>query len=356
VLCEPITEAAAKLRLLLSHRMLVCLVMAFLVTLGQSRVAAAAGCSPVQASKDIPYRASGNDEGIVPSAFVFPSGGTAVVHGVDASKYQEDTNFDGVRGCGGVFAYIRISAGATADNEIAYRGLWANAKSAGLLTGPYHYLTLVDTNAPISRLSSGEVESLLARNAEHARAQASLFGMRLIELLGYDPISLQTLGTYGAPYLPAVLALTARPQAKHSANDQAQFGRIYGAAVCEWIKEFQSNPHFHGQPVVLFTKPSIYRDFQLDAAPCDLTQLQVWISYYGRSGDSAQTEPEASYRAAIDQLCRGGLKQNRCIFEQYTSFGGFAIYRSGGGLDLDRYYGSVDSLKTLLQRAIKASD
>jgi hypothetical protein len=318
-----------------------------------SCAANAANCNVSSASHNMLYKAVGVSQGIVPTGFVVPSGNSAVVHGIDASKYQEATNFDGVRDCGGSFAYIRLSAGALADNELAYRALWANAKSANLLTGPYHSFTLIDSKEPLKSLRPAEFDKLLAANLALAREQAHLFIARLTEVLGYDPILQQQIGSYGAAYLPAVLALSATPQAKGSIEDHAQFGRIYRAAACEWINEFQSDSHFHGQPVILFTKPFIYRDYQLSAAPCGLDHLKIWISYYGRTGDSAVTEAEPLYKSAIDELCGDAEHGNRCIFEQYTSFGGFAIYNAGGGLDLDRYYGSIESLNGLLQRAIK---
>jgi hypothetical protein len=321
------------------------LLVVFLVA--ASDIAQAADCPEQRASEKLPYRSGG----IVPTGFITPSDGKQVVHGVDVSKYQEEVNFDGVSLCGGSFAYIRLSAGANPDNELSYRTLWAGAKSAGLLTGPYHYLILVDSKVPMSKLSASDTESLQATNVQQARQQAQLFKIRLTELLSYDPLEEQKRGAFGAPYLPVVLALTARPQLTGSATDQQRYGPIYTAAICEWIKEFQSDPQFRDQPVILFTKPLIYKDFQLSSAKCDLTRLKVWVSYNGRTGDSAFTEKEPAQRAAIEQLCRNPEGDNRCILEQYTPFGGFAVYKVGGGLDLDRFFGTKASLEALLQSA-----
>jgi GH25 family lysozyme M1 (1,4-beta-N-acetylmuramidase) len=326
-----------------------CILLSLFISIAANGGTRAADCTVERASKNIPYRAAG--PGIVPTGFVLPSGDDAVVHGIDASKYQEATDFDMVRECGGAFAYIRLSTGADADTELAYRVLWANAKSADLMTGPYHDLTLIDSKSPVGSLKPTGVDKLLADNVEHAQAQARLFKTRLLELLDYDPLTEESGGSYGAPYLPAVLALTARPQARGTTRDQAQFGRIYVAAICEWIREFQSDPRFKEQPVVLLTKPFIYRDFQLESAPCNLSQSKIWISHYGRTGDSAINETDSISKSAIDELCRVSTGENRCIFEQYTPFGRFAMYKSGGGLDLDRYYGSIESLRGLLQRA-----
>jgi hypothetical protein len=252
-------------------------------------------------------------------------------------------------------AYIRLSAGANENNELAYRALWANAKSAGLLTGPYHNFTLIDVKRPVTALPELEFKSLLSKNLDHAREQAKLFKRRLIELLGYDPIAQQTVGTYGAPYLPAVLDISLRPQSGYSEADQARFGSIYREAVCEWIKEFQSDPQFGGQPVILFTKAYIYKDFDISSASCDLRRLKVWLSYHGRTGDIPSTEQLLPYRSAIDALCRSPDGVDRCVFQQYTSYGGFAVFRLDASLDLDRYFGTIEDLRAMEQRAKRAA-
>jgi hypothetical protein len=320
---------------------------------GTPRDGIAATCPPQPASRALAFKSDthGTNIGVVPTGFVVPTDGSPVVHGIDVSKYQTDPIFAGVRDCGGDFAYIRLSAGTEPTNELSYRAFWANAKSASLLTGPYHHLTLIDARSAAHLLEKAELDALQERNVNQALAEARLFKTRLTELLGYDPLADQTPGSYGGPYLPAALDVTETPQGSSSQADRHQFSLIYGAAICAWVREFQSDERFRNQPVILFTKPFIFRDYELANAPCDLSRFNVWISYHGRTGDRPLTEKDPIYRQAIDDLCAAQNGKNRCVFEQYTSYGGFAVYLTGAGLDLDRYIGTSDSLRAMLQRA-----
>jgi Glycosyl hydrolases family 25 len=312
----------------------------------------AATCVPQTSSSSLAFKSERNgDVGVISSGFVLPADSSAVVNGIDVSKYQTDPIFAGVRDCGGVFAYVRLSAGTVENNELAYRTFWANAKSAGLPTGPYHHLTLTDVKSPLHQLGKADLDALIDKNQSQATFEAQLFKKRLLELLSYDALAEQAPGTYGAPYLPAALDITETPQAKNSPADQQQFAPIYGAAICAWVKEFQSDDRFKDQPVVLFTKPFIFRDYQLASAPCDLSRFKIWISYHGPGGDRPLTEKDPVEHKAIEDLCLTPGKENRCLFEQYTSYGGFAVFTSNGALDLDRYIGTLDSLNAELQRA-----
>jgi hypothetical protein len=313
-------------------------------------MAAGATCVPQAASSSLAFRSARNgDVGVTTSGFVLPSGSGPVVNGIDVSKYQTDPIFAGVRNCGGAFAYIRLSAGTDEINELAYRAFWANA--VGLLTGPYHHLTVADSKSAMHQQGKPDLDALIEKNKSQSIAQARLFKRRLIELLSYDSLADQAPGTYGGPYLPAALDLTETPQAKYSQADREQFAPIYGAAICAWVKEFQSDDRFKDQAIVLFTKPGIFRDYKLANAPCDLSQLKIWVSYHGRTGDRPLTEKNPTARKAIEDLCVSSNKENRCLFEQYTSYGGFAVFSAGASLDLDRYVGTLDSLKSMLQRA-----
>ena len=323
-----------------------------IVLVGASNAATSATCTPQASSNSLVFKSDRNgDVGVTTSGFVRPSDSSPVVNGIDVSKYQTDPIFAGVRSCGGAFAYIRLSAGTDGNNELSYRAFWANAKSARLLTGPYHHLTLTDAKSALHQLGRTDLDALIDKNKNQSIVEARLFKRRLAELLSYDPLADQAPGTYGAPYLPAALDITETPQAKYARADQEQFAPIYGAAICAWVKEFQSDDRFKNQPVILFTKPFIFRDYQLASAPCDLSKLKIWISYHSRTGDRPLTEKDPVGRKAIEDLCLAPNKENRCLFEQYTSYGGFAVYATGAGLDLDRYIGKLNSLRAMLQRA-----
>jgi len=58
-------------------------------------------------------------------------------------------------------------------------------------------------------------------------------------------------------------------------------------------------------------------------------------------------------RATVLDMCASDRKVDRCVFHQYTSYGGFALFQKGEGLDMDRFYGSGRQLQELLQRAIR---
>jgi lysozyme len=64
------------------------------------------------------------------------------VDGIDVSIYQGTVDWNGVKGAGKVFAFIRAShglAGPGADTNFVTN--WHGAKAAGLVRGAYHYLT-----------------------------------------------------------------------------------------------------------------------------------------------------------------------------------------------------------------------
>jgi|CXWL01.1.fsa_nt_gi hypothetical protein len=60
--------------------------------------------------------------GIVAPGFVGLAG-AAVIHGIDVSVVENDTNFSRARECGAQFAYVRLSEG-TRDTEPLYRTHW----------------------------------------------------------------------------------------------------------------------------------------------------------------------------------------------------------------------------------------
>jgi GH25 family lysozyme M1 (1,4-beta-N-acetylmuramidase) len=316
-----------------------------LIAISVPTLVRAADCEEQIASKAPKYQSYGLDAGVVSAGFIRPSDGRTVVHGVDVSKYQAEPNFNTIVTCGGKFAYVRLSAGTTEANEDQYRVNWKLARSAGLLVGPYHNLTVIDADRAVSNLAQNDFEDLLQRNVEHARKQAALFQARLIEVLGRDDVAKGGDG-YGQPYLPAVLDVTATPQRSKGDRDQKLFAEVYRTAVCTWLEEFDRL--FRGQPVILFTKPFIYRDYELEKATCELGRMNVWISYYGTTGDVPSNEIAPIYREAVKALCEVPAGHDRCILQQYTSVAEFAVAKPG--LSLDRYFGDFASLQNLLQR------
>jgi hypothetical protein len=348
------------------HRIL-CSVFIFLLSCA---TAVAQDCVKQYAGDKFDFKASAADPrgrpvniGIVTKGFVGIKG-TEVVHGIDVSKFQEDVDFSTLRDCLFVidnrpssgpmhapFVYVRISSGDDPDNEPLYRSHWYSARNQNLYVGPYHSLTVAESKTPVSNMSSGAVQELISENVAGARRQADLFSTRLGRLLLADPLIDVRPGEHGKSYLPIVLAIIARPQSQKTERDRFEFGRAYGAAACEWIKSVSNRPSFRGQTILIFSSASVFKDFDLYSAPCNLREHGVWISQHtldgSRSGDATGDEQEM----ATKRLCLRPDGTDLCIFQQYTSFGGFSLFKKDAPLDLDRFYGTEQQLAGLLQHA-----
>jgi hypothetical protein len=127
---------------------------------------------------------------------------------------------------------------------------------------------------------------------------------------------------------------------------------VYSAAICAWIDEVGKSRMLRNQPVWLFTLPFVYKDYNLRAASCGIDRLPVWLSYRPDDGDAPETVPDSDTRNAIQALCESPVTKNRCVLQQYTSWGGFALYNPDEPLDLNRFIGTEEALRNHLQRAI----
>jgi len=296
--------------------------------------------------------ATPGNRGIVPPGFVALADGTSVVHGIDVSKWQSSADFIRVVECGGRFAYVRLSAGRNPDNELEYRSHWANARSVRLLVGPYHNLTLVDPSPIFASLANRDQQRVVEQNVASAREQASLLMQRLREVLLLDPLPPDgSTGMLGLAYLPIVLDASARPQMNGSAADRKVFGMAYRAAICTWMTAIRSTWTFNNQPIMLFTLPTVYAEYDLNALPCMTSDAPIWISHRDDDGRRALDDPRPEMRSAITALCKPNGSTDRCLFEQYTSWGGFALFQKDEGLDLNRFFGTEEQLRALLQHA-----
>ena len=294
------------------------------------------------------------NRGIIPNGFVALKDGTPLVHGIDVSKWQPSANFVEVVNCGGRFAYVRLSAGTNPDNELEYRAHWSNARSVGLLVGPYHNLTLIDPKLGYASLREEEQLILKNRNIAAARKQAKVFLTKLREVLSYDVKSASDDSVFfGLPYLPIALDVSVRPQMNGSISDKQAIGRVYRSAICAWIDEIKKDQMFSEQKILIFTLPSIFKDYDLMSASCDLKTIPIWLSYRPLDGDKPENEPNVEKRKMISNLCEPEGSDNRCIIHQYTSWGGFALFQKDEALDLNRFIGDEFALRKLLQHAYK---
>lgn len=313
----------------------------------------AADCPVLTAPGRFPFRsataASPGNDGIAPAGFVAPQG-MAVLHGIDASKWQRSADFNRVKTCGGSFAYIRLTAGRRPDLELEYRQHWAAARAAGLVPGPYHALTLVDPPAPWSQLTSAQQAANLAANLAATEEQARLFAERLREVLLLEQRAGNLVpNALGAPYLPIMLAAALRPQQNAQPADRLGFAEVYRRSICRFFEVVNQDPAFRGQAMGFFSTAFIYQEYQLASAPCGMAERPAWIGHHTRNGDSERNEADMHAQAAIRAMCLKPDGSNRCLFHQYTAWGTFASYSDTEGLDLDRFYGDRAAFERILQ-------
>ncbi|ABR64927.1 GH25 family lysozyme [Sinorhizobium medicae] len=291
----------------------------------------------------------GND-GIKPHGFVRPSAEQPVIHGIDVSKYQDEADFSSVRDCGGRFAYVRLSGGTDPNNELLYRTHWANARASGLVPGPYHNFSVVpqllkavaETAVP---KRPQLLESIASQANESAARQADLFAERLTEVLQLDPEA-------DRDFLPIAVDLTARPLADDVGGHLA-VKDLYGNMVCEFIRSI-SKTKFATSPLVIFSENDTLTHYGLveKIEQCSRQKVLYWIRFRVSNGTPFF---ENNKDGMFDNICspREGeinSKFGRCLIEQYTSYGGFAIFKDGSPLDLDRIFATETEFRQLLQK------
>jgi hypothetical protein len=291
------------------------------------------------------------DVGIKPTGFVDLKSGAATVHGIDVSKYQDEANFSLAYKCGARFAYIRLSGGENEQNDHMYRLHWPNARAAQLLTGPYHNLSVIPAGARRWYSAKSDERPAILRGLKSiasasGRTQAQMFLGHLDEMLSFE-----VQGQNGArpTYLPIAIDLSTDPLPAANDAERQQFGVIFGTVACSFVQTVRSNQKTAHAKIILFARPHIYAAYGLNRSECGLEELPVWISYHSRDGDRYDAPGASGDKAAVDYLCRPRSADDRCIIQQYTSFGGFAVFKPGSPLDLDRFYGNEDQLRALLQ-------
>lgn len=325
----------------------------------------ATGCEAVYAPAKFSFKSDPGSPaghpvnvGIVTQGFVALRD-TPSVQGIDVSKWQDSTDFTALRGCldalkpasaGGPmhapFVYVRLTAGEDLDNETLFRAHWYNARSENLFVGPYHSFMVKDAGTAAATLTPAQMSALERDNLDSAAKQAQGFVDRFGKLLLADPLIDVAAGDHGKPYMPIALTLIEKPQQRFGDNDRRAIGRLYGAAACKWIQTVKASPSFSGQRVIVFTSEEVYETYDLASAPCDLRAGGIWISQHTLDGTRNGDDPKSAASLCLDKQGR-----NLCIIQQYTSYGGFALFDKAAPLDLDRFYGSEADLTALLQHA-----
>lgn len=147
--------------------------------------------------------------------FNMPSRRTYPVRGVDVSHYQGDIDFETIAAQDISFAFIKATEGSGTTDE-CFAENWANARSAGLYTGAYHFFSFdsggdtqadnfiaavpVETDAlpPVIDLEHYRSDDL--PDAETVRENLKEMLSRLKEAYGKTPI-IYTTNTCYAAYL-----------------------------------------------------------------------------------------------------------------------------------------------------------
>jgi hypothetical protein len=322
--------------------------------------AVAEDCTAEKAPANFPYEEgklsnTGKpvDFGIRPRGFVNLKSGEPTVHGIDVSKYQDETNFQKAYECGARFAYIRLSGGTVESNDDMYRLHWPNARSAHLMTGPYHNLSLLPIGAKKWLSAEGQEKDkifseLVDTGVRSASQQASMFLKHLDELMSIEPVPDRFTKGPSPSYLPIALDLSYDPLPGAKPAEKILYGKIIAKMACGFLETIKRNDRTQNASVILFSSPSFYFDYRLNNSECGLNLLPVWLSYHSKDGDRPHFDHNSMDHEALNYLCKPENKQDRCIFQQYTAFGGFALYKEKSSLDLNRFFGKEENLKELL--------
>ncbi|WP_342250047.1 glycoside hydrolase family 25 protein [Sphingomonas sp. OTU376] len=286
--------------------------------------------------------------------FVDLPGGRPSVPGIDVSKYQDETNFNAARVCGARFAYVRLSAGTQEANESQlFRLHWAAARDAGLLTGPYHNMSFLPARAKswasaTADAKDGLMRAIMNDAAAIAQMQADIFLDHLDQVLRLQTLPDRLTETDVPAFLPIALDLSYDPLPGATAEDRRAYGAVIGRMACEFIARVHARPKTKTSAVILFVSADFWRDYDLAQNTCGLADLPVWISYHLASA-GAPSPDDPMERKDLDRLCRPDSRPDRCIFQQYSSYGGFALYRNDAVLDVNRFFGSEADLRSHLQ-------
>ncbi len=154
--------------------------------------------------------------------------------------------------------------------------------------------------------------------------------------------------------MPIALDLSVSPDFDGSPAEKKVYAPLYGSMICAFANAVRQS-HFSQEPLLVFIDPRNYTDYDLASAPCDLTTTMIWVRYRPNDGDTfTKTLPKNiwsdlcfSYSADLKKYTTG-MESGRCIMEQYTSFGGFAVFKPGAPLDLNRFLGSDEQFQHLL--------
>ncbi len=289
---------------------------------------------------------------------------SATVSGVDVSRYNSNVDFEEIAKCGGQFAYVRLSEGTNTIKgefiETHARDFWGPAKRNGLMLGPYHFLdvNLAENDADVDD-----------RGAQDAAAQAHTFAYELKRILSLEiKSSVQSYSTALAQVEVATLPVWHLPvvlDVETNSNELIAFRKkhpnYYRNYICTWIQTLHSIPGLETEPVWIYTRPAIWKDYDLQNAECfrNSRKPHFWIAEYSPSGAA----PGAAKSSKVDSLCIDTSGESRCVLHQYTSGGVVGLHvekkvlatppdarciHLEHSIDLDRFMGTISQLRSFL--------
>jgi hypothetical protein len=315
----------------------------------------------------------GKDSGpIVNEGFVDsqrPKGGIyQVAHGVDVSK-GDGVNYSKLAECGGTFAVVRINHSITKKGQIAgpideeFSSHMRNFTRHNIIGIPYFFFSLPTSFKQLNKLnkrfSASELDAKKEEYANFGREAGKLF-IQYVEELSKAPdlIPIQRIPIAGLRAKFIALDVEEVPIGKSTDVSARNYGKLYAAAVCQWIKTVRDR--YPDLVPLLYTFPAIYGEYLQYALPADnacLQGLPVWISRTYWNGWEAIRDIDATdcdkkpVTCVTDRYvkltCNVGRAGNRCIVHQYTHRGtAFALGRKAKyppHFQLDRFYEARES-------------
>jgi hypothetical protein len=257
---------------------------------------------------------NGTDTGVVVDGFLDLKGKQEgeIVHGVDLSRFNQ-VEYARIATCGAAFGIVQFDE----HKDEHMSGL----EKAGLIGIPYAFHKVpgkfrssayYKKNATMP--SSSDFSILREVGKQSAKQFAKILksggGLSTVEVAGIK-------GQLVA--LDVEQKLT--DEAKSNGNQRTQYGRLYAASLCEWVKQLRTE--LPDAVVFLYTTPSVYGDY-LENALADefacIHGLPIWIARTTVDGGDAMRMGNKNADRQTQRMCliTGG---NKCVIHQYSHRG-----------------------------------
>jgi hypothetical protein len=153
------------------------------------------------------------------------------------------------------------------------------------------------------------------------------------------------------------LDLSTDPFPGGSADQKLAFAPLYQEMICTFIHGIKSSRHAT-EPILIYADPALWSSYKLGEVPCNLDHVYLWVRYRSTDGLTFENHMSAQEMSSLclhaeplanapSSPAETAPPPSRCIFEQYTSYGGFAVFGVGTALDLDRFVGSEEDFEKI---------